>query len=347
MKEKNLPEKFDALASLVLACIHREFPNAILQIINSSEDLSTPRERNPVFFGAFDWHSAVHAHWSLVRLLRVHPSGKNAPQSFEALESGLTHEGIAGECKFIDMQPSFEVPYGRSWLLMLALELKEWGPEGEQMAEILEPLERRSDRDLRLWLSRLHLPVASGQHDQSAFSMGLWRDWAVGTGATETTSLIDQAATRLYQGAADAPIANEPSNHDFLSPSLATADLMRRVLPSADFPGWLQQFLPHLWNGSLELSPVICPDPSDGKLSHLNGLNLSRAWMLRGIASALPEGSIARIECEKSAPIHEREGEAAVDSQHYSGAHWLGSFHLYGLTGRGLESPGDGIGGKK
>ncbi|HIA26522.1 MAG TPA: DUF2891 family protein [Planctomycetes bacterium] len=338
MKDLSRTEKLDVLSRLVLACIHREYPTAVVQIIEDPDDLRPPRQRTPVFFGAFDWHSAVHAHWSLVRLLRAHPEGTHADEARSALARGLTREGIAGECRNVDRYPTFEVPYGRAWLLMLALELEEWGAGGEEYREVLRPLEERSNGDLLAWLSRLHRPVTSGQHDQSAFSLGLWRDWAEGTGCSDSLEAIDNAARALHLASTNAPIAHEPSNNDFLSPALATADLMRRVLPQGEFTSWLEGYLPDLSDGTLELSPVICPDHSDGKLSHLNGLNLSRGWMLRGIAEALPARSKARLCCEDLAPSHETEGEMSVNFRHYAGAHWLGSFLLYGITARGRRS---------
>ena len=293
-----MPAGFDDHAAnrfvnLALACVHREYPNKIAHILSSDADVLPPRKLTPAFYGCFDWHSSVHGHWLLARLTRILPDAAFVPRAREALRRSLTAENLAQEAKYMRgaERASFERPYGLAWLLQLVAELREWNdPQAQEMARNLRPLEAAVLDRLRVWLPKLPYPVRSGEHSQTAFALGLMLDYARVAGDTACSEMFVARARQFYLEDKNCPLAYEPSGEDFLSPCLAEADVMRRVLAPADFAGWLRAFMPQIaedGNGEW-LKPVVSPDPSDGKLAHLDGLNLSRAWMLEGIASGLP-----------------------------------------------------------
>jgi len=322
------------LAQLVSSAIHREYPNQIVHLLQGDDDLRPPRELHPVFFGSFDWHSAVHGHWALVRLLRLHPGEPWTRDLRIALDGSFTAGGVERETDYLSLRPGYEMPYGIAWLLQLDSELGEAQGDRQMSAwrRALAPLVTLAAERFLGWLGRLPLPIRSGEHSQTAFAMGLALDWARGQRHAALADLIAEQARVFYQGDREAPVAYEPSAHDFLSPALAEADLMRRVLRPAELAPWLAGFLPRLD----VFAPARTVDRADGKLVHVDGLNLSRAWMLRGIASALPETDTRRRDALRAAADHEAAGMAGVTGDHYAGAHWLGSFATYLVTGRGL-----------
>jgi hypothetical protein len=335
----------ERIAALVLAAVGREYPNHLMLLATSDADLRPPRELTPAFFGSFDWHSAVHGHWCLVRLARCFPDAPFAAPARTALAASLNADKLAAEHAFVSRpeRAGFERPYGLAWLLQLGAELREWDdPAAREWRVALAALERLAMERLAVWLPRLRWPIRGGEHAQTAFALGLALDWARVAGEGEFERLIARRALELYGHDRDAPIAYEPGGHDFLSPALGEADLMRRVLGTFDFVDWLSGFLPHperprfaLW-----LTPVASTDRADGKLAHLDGLNLSRAWMLEGIAAALPEEAPLRETLGLAAATHRAAGLAALDGDDYAGTHWLGSFAAYLLTGRGLGRAG-------
>lgn len=317
----------ERLARLALACVHREYPNRIGHLLESDADVAPPRRLTPAFFGCFDWHSAVHAHWLLARLCRTEPDADYAAESRAALAQTLTPENIAAEHRYVAARPAFERPYGMAWVLQLATELHEWNDrQARAWRDALRPLERHAAGVFENWLPKLSHPVRSGTHDQTAFSLALVHDWARTTGAPRLGSLVERRSIAFYGADRDAPLAYEPSGHDFLSPSLAEADLLRRFLPRDAYREWLAGFL-----GAFELEPVTVVDRHDGHLVHLAGLNLSRAWMLEGIASAAPLDGIAEM-----AESHRTAGLACLEELTYAGAHWIATFAGYLVTGRGL-----------
>lgn len=336
-------ETAERLGNLVLSCIHREYPSHVVHLLHSDADARPPRELTPTFFGSFDWHSAVHGHWSLVRLLRLFPRSANAAAIAAALATSFTPENLSGELAYLNQpgRETFERPYGLAWLLQLTAELREWGdPRAEGWLTHLLPLEAVAAERFTRWLPKLSHPVRSGEHSQTAFAMGLAHDWAYVAGDSAIRTLLEQRTRDFYGDDHEWPLRYEPSGHDFLSPSLAEADLMRRILPRAELANWLGRFLPELRADGLAacLPPVRSADPSEGKLAHLDGLNLSRAWMLEGIASALAADDTRRPEVLRSAEQHGRAGLAAVTGEHYAGAHWLGTFAVYLLSRRGIEA---------
>ena len=268
-------------ANLALACVHKEYPNKLSHVLNSDADVAPPRRLTPAFYGCYDWHSSVHGHWLLVRLVRTFPDAPFAPSAREALRNSLTAENIAQEAAYLRAagRASFERPYGLAWLLQLVAELREWeDPEAEQMAANLHPLEQAVLERLKDWLPKLSHPVRIGEHDQTAFALGLMLDYARNTGDAKFAELVESKARQFYLSDKNCPLAYEPSGEDFLSPCLGEADVMRRVLPSGDFARWLRAFLPQISPAKSRywLQPVVSPDPSDPKLAHLDGLGEKR-----------------------------------------------------------------------
>jgi len=334
----------ERFARLALACVHQEYPNKIAHVLQSDADVRPPRQLTPAFYGCYDWHSSVHGHWLLARLARTFPDAPFAVDARAALAESLTPERIAGEAAYLSGsgRVSFERPYGLAWLLQLAAELREWqDPQAHRWAATLSPLERLAAQRVAEWVPKLTHPIRIGEHDQTAFAFGLILDWSRVANDTAVHDLLVRRIGELYLGDRDCPLAYEPSGQDFLSPCLAEADLARRVLAPADFAAWLHRFLPQIpTDGSTGwLAPGVVTDPADPKLAHLDGLNLSRAWMLEGIASGLPAADPRRAALDATAAAHRKAGLAAVTGEHYEGGHWLGSFATYLVTGRGLAGP--------
>lgn len=325
-------------AKLALACVHKEYPNKIAHLMNGDKDVKPPRELTPAFYGCYDWHSAVHGHWLLARLARRFPEEPFAAEARAALDLSLTPAHIASEVAYLEGEgrAAFERPYGLAWLLQLAAELKEWDtPQARRWSETLQPLVKAAVGRLSTWLPKLSHPVRIGEHNQTAFGLGLMIDWARTAGDTAAAGLFEKKARDLFLKDRACPLDYEPSGEDFLSPCLAEADLMRRLLPPQDFAAWLSAFLPQI--GSPDwLVPAVATDRTDGKLVHLDGLNLSRAWMLEGIAASLPENDARIPPLRAAAAAHRTSGLEAVTGAHYEGGHWLGSFATYLVTGRGL-----------
>jgi hypothetical protein len=313
----------EQFARLALDCVHREYPNKIAHTLLSDADVRPPRELTPAFYGCYDWHSAVHGHWMLARLAHCFPNTALAERARAALARTITAGNIAAEVRYLEApgRAAFERPYGLAWLLHLSAELRS---SESALAQIIEPLETAAAKKLEDWLPKLPYPDRSGQHANTAFALGLMMDWArlVGEGREK----VPFASTiRFFNGDRNGPIAFEPSGEDFLSPCLAEADLMRRVCTPTEFAEWLTAFLPEV----PMLRPVSSPDPSDGKLAHFDGLNLSRAWMLFGIAQGLPDNDPRRLRLLLIADAHRDAGLAAVSAKHYEGSHWLGTFAVY------------------
>jgi hypothetical protein len=339
-------EQAAEFAALALTCVHQEYPNKIAHVMASDDDVGPPRELTPAFFGCFDWHSSVHGHWLLARLARTMPEAPFAADATAALGTSLTDERLAAEVAYVsaDGRATFERPYGLAWLLQLVAELDGWDDlEARAWRERLRPLERVVADRFVDWVPKLAYPIRTGEHSQTAFAFGLVLDWARGTGREDVAELLTERSRALYMSDRGCPLEYEPSGQDFLSPCLAEADLMRRVLVGPEFAAWLGGFLPQIpLDGDSEWLPVaVVTDRADGKLAHLDGLNLSRAWMLEGIASALPESDPRIPALQAAAAAHRDAGLAAVTGEHYEGGHWLGSFATYLVTGRGLPPDRD------
>jgi hypothetical protein len=318
-------------AGLALGCIQRELPNGIQHTLNAPDDVRGPRALHPAFYGCYDWHSAVHGHWMLVRLVRRWPELPEGPAIRAALDANLTAAHLAAEAAYFAApnRASYERPYGWAWLLQLAAELHTWDDaDGRRWSAHLQPLADLLVARYLGFFPRQIYPVRTGVHSSTAFGFALALDYARAVGHAELDALIVERSLAYYGGDRDAPAGWEPSGDDFLSPSLIEADLMRRVLPPGAFPAWLHAFLPRGLPPALQ-QPAIVTDRSDGKLAHLDGLNLSRAWCLRAVAGALPAGDPLRPELLASADAHAAAGLAHVATGDYAGEHWLASFAVY------------------
>jgi len=270
----------ERFAKLALACVHKQYPNKISHVLNSDGDVAPPCKLTPAFCGCYDWHSSVHGHWLLVRLLRTFPDASFAKAARDALKESLTAENLKTEAAYLrgEGRASFERPYGLAWLLQLCAELREWDdPQAPEMLANLKPLEDAAIERLTTWLPKLSHPIRIGEHNQTAFALGLIIDYARDKNNEGLAKLASDSARKFYLADKNCPLAYEPSGEDFLSPCLGEADVMRRVLRQADFAKWLTQFLPQIpRTATADWLPVaISPDLSDPKLAHLDGLNLS------------------------------------------------------------------------
>ena len=336
----------EKLAELALVCVHQEYPNKVSHTLASDADARAPRALTPVFYGCFDWHSSVHGHWLLARVARSYPRTPLAAKAEAALAKSFTAERVAGEMAYLQApgRQEFERPYGLAWLLQLTMELREWdSPQARTWAQVLAPMEAEAVRRFVDWLPKLTKPIRTGEHSQTAFAFGLALDWARQARHAEFERLLVDRSRAFYLADTACPMAYEPSGQDFVSPCLAEADLMRRVLSGAEFSRWLTAFLPQVPSGTAAdaswLEPGVVLDKTDGKLAHLDGLNLSRAWMLEGIVSALSPTDPRRPALQAAAAKHREVGLAAVTGAHYAGGHWLGTFAVYLTSERGLSAP--------
>ena len=330
-------------ATLALACLHEQYPNHISHTLDGDSDARPPFKLTPAFYGCYDWHSDVHGHWLLVRLLRSLPDAPFAAEARGAVARSLTAENIAGEIAYFRRagRASFERPYGLAWLLQLSAELRAWSdPQAQEWSSTLRPLENEAAARLKSWLPKLHYPIRTGEHDQTAFSFGLVWDWAGVADDAHMRGLLEEAAGRFYLHDRSCPLAYEPSGEDFLSPCLAEADFMRRVLGPKAFSRWLSLFLPDIprtrATSRVWLQPAVVTDRADPKLAHLDGLNLSRAWMLEGMAHGLPPGDGRIAALTAAAKSHRDAALPAVTGEHYEGGHWLGTFAVYLTSEAGL-----------
>jgi len=324
------------LARIALNGIAREYPTYPDHVLLNAADLRRTRELHPAFYGCFDWHSAVHSHWLLVRLLRLLPALPEAELIRSALNDHVTEANVRAEAAYF-AEPgrgSFERPYGWAWLLKLAEEVRDWDdPDAQRWSAAIAPLAKLIAELYLGFLPRLTYPIRSGTHSNTAFGLTFALDYAQASAHTLLRDCIIARSLDHYGDDRNAPAMWEPSGGDFLSPCLAEADLMRRVLPGADFAGWLSRFLPSLAEGGPPqlLTPAVVSDRSDGQIVHLDGLNLSRAWCLWGIAAALPRDDRRRSILLEAADRHAGAGLIGLGSGEYMGEHWLGSFALYML----------------
>jgi len=318
------------LAQLPLKCVGQEFPNKLNQTLNSDEDLANPKQIHPAFYGCFDWHSSVHGHWMLVKLLKIYPNIEIRDQIIENLTHNITKENILLELAYFEKtyEKSYERTYGWAWLLKLAEELHTWDePLGKILEENLQPLTNLIVERYLDFLPRLNYPIRVGEHTNTAFGLSFAYDYVLTLNDTALKAMIEKRARQFYLTDENCPLNWEPSGFDFLSPCLEEANLMRRILPVKEFKIWFLKFLPEMAKPAFTLKPAEVSDRSDGKLVHLDGLNFSRAWCLYGIASDIKEydylKEIARKHIEYSLPN--------IASDTYEGGHWLASFAVYAL----------------
>lgn len=320
-------------AALALKGIGREFPNKLDHVMSDAAGVKTPRELHPAFYGCFDWHSSVHGHWMLVRLLRLQPDMPEAAAIRQALRANLTKTSLEAEAAYLK-QPgtgSFERTYGWAWLLKLAAELRGWDdPDGRQWAADLAPLADAFVERYLNFLPRQTYPIRTGVHANTAFGLAFALDYARAAGRKDLENLIVSRARDYFGKDENYPASWEPGGEDFLSPALMEADLMRRVLEPAEFLTWWGKFLPAM-PPSL-LTPAVVADRSDPKIVHLDGLNLSRAACLRDLAAVFPETDPRRTQLAEAAQRHAAASLPHVASGDYAGEHWLASFAVWMLS---------------
>jgi hypothetical protein len=320
-------------AATALGHVTREYPNHIMHVLTGPQDALTPREMHPIFFGSFDWHSCVHGWWTLFTLSRLHPDMPEAAAVRALADDLFTAEKAAGEAAYLSRPESrgFERPYGWAWLLMLAAELARHDTEeGRRWSATLAPLATIFAERFKAFLPLADYPVRVGTHYNTAFALRLTLDYA-DVFDPELAAACRAAAARWHAEDRDCQ-AWEPSQDEFLSPTLMEAALMRRALPPADFAAWFHAFLPRLGDGqpATLLSPARVSDRTDGKIAHLDGLNLSRAWCWREILDGLPDADERRAVMAQAAAVHLDAALPHVTGD-YMGEHWLASFALLAL----------------
>lgn len=321
----------NVLALLPLHCMETEYPNKLNQTIGSAEDLQTPKMLHPAFYGCFDWHSAVHGHWSLVSLLKQFPGINESNIIKEKLKLSLSKENIIKEVEYFEMKHSgsYERTYGWAWLLKLAEELHTWNdPLARELESNLQPLTDLIINKYIEFLPKLNYPIRVGEHSNTAFGLSFAYDYAKTVNQIELLTLIEQRARYFYKNDKDCPLSWEPSGFDFLSPCLEEAALMKRVLGKDEFRLWFSEFLPQLKDKSFNIELGRVSDRADGKLVHLDGVNFSRSWSLNKIAESLPEYA----HLKNIANHHINYTLPSVVEDGYEGGHWLGSFAIYALN---------------
>jgi hypothetical protein len=326
------PEPFVTLAA---AGIVREYPNKPSNVMTCDGNVRSPLQLHPVFYGCFDWHSAVHSHWTLVRLLRLFPEMDSAGTVQRLLDRQLTTVGLQSEADYFDNlnHRSFERMYGWAWLLQLAAELHVFAdPIARGWRASIRPLENSIVSLVTDYLPRLQQPIRCGVHSDTGFALGMILDYADTVENSELRNLLVEQGHSYYFKDRDYPLSYEPSGEDFFSSGLNEADFVSRILTTNDYSAWLSGFIPSLDSGCVELTPILDVDLNDGRLAHQAGLNLSRAWTLRRMARALPEGDSRCSVLRAIADSHVAPLQSHVFSGSYDGEHWLGSFAVYLLT---------------
>ncbi|HQL47170.1 MAG: hypothetical protein BWY56_02332 [Acidobacteria bacterium ADurb.Bin340] len=333
---RDAAERFAALA---LKCAGQEYPNKLDHVMNGPGDVLGPRVLHPAFYGCFDWHSAVHGHWLMVRALRAHPDLARAVDLRRVLDAHLAPGPIAAELAYLGQpsRASFERTYGWAWLLKLAAELKTWDdPDARRWEAALRPLAEAFAERTKAFLPKQTYPIRTGVHPNSAYSLSLALDYAEAYGDAALAALIREKAMGWFARDRRAPLVWEPGGEDFLSPSLEEAALMARLMPARTFRPWLRSFLPDLVQGG-PLAPAVVSDRTDPKIVHLDGLNLSRARCLHRLASALDPKDPARTHFRRLAEAHAQASLPHIASGSYEGEHWLGTFAVHLLEAQAAD----------
>ncbi|BFP40953.1 DUF2891 domain-containing protein [Flavobacteriaceae bacterium GF1] len=324
-------EQANVLATLPLECVEKEYPNKLGHVLGSGDDLGEPKELHPAFYGCFDWHSAVHGHWSMVKLLKMYPQLDESNRIKGILRANLSKENIAQEVAYFDGKhnKNYERTYGWGWLLKLAEEIHTWDDSlAKELEENLKPLSELITKKLIDYLPKLQYPVRVGTHTNTAFGLSFAWDYAQTLNNDALLNAIKTRATYFYKNDTGCPLTWEPSGADFLSPCFEEIDLMRRIMSKEEFLVWMEQFLPQLKEADFKIDVALVGDREDGQLVHLDGLNFSRAWVLFGLAKQYP------AEYGHVLPLaHEHVGYSFPNlmGDSYEGGHWLGSFAIYAL----------------
>jgi hypothetical protein len=332
-------EQASRFARLALKGLGQEYPNKPEHVLAGPDDVKGPKALHPAFYGSYDWHSSVHGHWMLARLLRLFPDLPEAAEIRAVLAEHLTAANLKAEADYFARKESrpFERPYGWAWLLKLAEEFHGWDdPDARRWSQDLRPLADVVVARYLEFFPKQTYPIRTGVHPNTAFGLAFAHDYARAVDDRRLGELVEERARAYFGADSDAPARWEPSGADFFSPSLVEADLMRRVLPPAEFRAWFERFLPGAGRGEPQVlfTPATVTDRTDPQLVHLDGLNLSRAWCMRCVAAALPADTPARAALDSSADRHAASALAHVASGDYAGEHWLASFAVYLLTTR-------------
>lgn len=317
-------------ASLPLKCIEKEFPYKTGYSLSGPEMLMPPKSIHPAFYGCFDWHSSVHGHWMLIKLLKQFPNLPEAPFIRQVMRRHLSPESIGKELELFNNADNkgFERTYGWAWLLTLQMELDGWDdPDAKQWAAALQPLSNHLSNATITYLNKIVYPIRVGEHSNLAFGLSLMHDYAKKAGKKNLQDAIEKTSRRFYANYKGCPVNWEPGGNDFLSPCLEEANLMRKILVPAEYKTWLKKFMPELFLPNFNLAPGEVLDRNDGKLVHLDGLNLSRAWCLNGIGNSINNPALRKLAIK-----HLDAALPQVASGSYAGEHWLASFSVYSLT---------------
>ena len=314
-------------ARLALQCAEKEYPNKLDHVMNGPHEVQSPRALHPAFYGCYDWHSTVHGHWMLVRLLRQFPQLPEAAEIRRQLDEHLSEQPVAVEVAYFGQpnRKSFERTYGWAWLLKLQAELRSWdSPEARRWAQALQPLADTVTRSFSDFLPRQTYPIRTGVHPNTAFGLTLALDYAQAVHDEKLGALIAERARTYFAKDTEAPLKWEPGGEDFLSPALEEATLMARILSPSAFRSWMKAFLP-----AVKLTPAIVSDRTDPKIVHLDGLNLSRARCLYALSTALRRPALAQL-----GDTHAQASLPFIASGSYEGEHWLGTFAVQMLDAR-------------
>lgn len=319
------------LAQLPMGCIQVEYPNKLDHIISSPADIREPKTLNPAFYGCFDWHSSVHGHRSLVRLLKEFPDMENAPEIRNKLLENISKEHIEAETTYFSKSTnrSSERTYGWAWLLKLAEELHTWNHADACILEMnLQPLTDLIVAYYIEFIPKLTKPIRVDEHQNTAFALVFAYDYAVAVNDLDFKDQISRVARIFYLNDIDCPIAYEPGGFDFLSPCLEEVDVMSRVLLEPEFMEWIMKFLPSLMHSEFYLEPGKVSDREDGKLVHLDGVNFSRAWVLYNLSNRFSQFDHLKILADEH---FNHSFDNIIEGDSYMESHWLGSFALYAL----------------
>jgi len=334
----------EKLVLLSLECVDRQYPNKPSHVLENDMDLGTPKTLHPSFYGCFDWHSAVHGHWAMVKILKAFPANSHAFHVREKLNRHLGRESIESEGKYFARSASatFERPYGYGWFLRLCAEVHDFDdPDAHMWSKNLKTLEDVIVERVFEYFFKLSVPVREGTHDNSAFALSHIYDYASAVKDDKLIVFLEKRGRDYYLDDENCPLDYEPSGEDFISPCLAEADFMRRILDEEEFGAWFDDFMPvgnfRQWESAAALPEVL--DKKDPKIGHLIGLAFHRAWTMRGIAGALDKKDARRVLLLRSAKWHESQGLNLMSGSGYGGEHWLASFAVFSLPGAGLPGP--------
>lgn len=321
------------LASLAFHCIQTEYPNKLGHVIANSSEVRTPYDLHPAFYGCFDWHSSVHGHWMLIKLLKLFPEMENAEAIKQAIDQNLSKQNILDEVDYFGqtLNRSFERTYGWAWIFQLAYELKTWdNPQAEIWLSNLQPLHSHLRNSLISYLPKQTYPIRTGVHPNTAFALGFALDYAKLTEDKAFEEILIQRSKDYYLADKNYPAYLEPNGTDFFSPSLLEADLMHRILEPKEYENWMENYLPQIPENIL--NPAVVSDRNDLQLVHLDGLNLSRAWCMLGIAKHLEKNNPQKKQLLEAAEKHLKDALPNIASGDYAGEHWLASFAVYAMS---------------